>query len=117
MSFGDYLTGVLGLAAIAVAMGLAGVRLRGRLLPGWGGAPARLVEAVIGLSILTLLFQLLGAVGLFEPYALVAASSSMLTTPLRLRARIRPAAPYGVSPAAAASRFPSRPAASPRPGS
>ena len=74
MSFGDYLTGVIGLAAIAVAMGLAGVRLRGRLLPGWEGAPARLVEAVIGLSILTLLFQLLGAVGLFEPYALVGAS-------------------------------------------
>ena len=74
MSFGAYLTGVLGLAAIAVAMGLVAVRIRGRLLPGWDGAPARLAEAVIGLSALTLLFQLLGAIGLFEPAVLVGAS-------------------------------------------
>ena len=53
-------------------MGLAAVRIRARLLPGWEGAPARLVEAVIGLSILTLVLQLLGAVGLFEPVAIVA---------------------------------------------
>lgn len=72
MSFaGDYLPGVLGLAAIAVAMALAAVRLRARLLPGWEGAPARLAESVIGLSILTLALQLLGAVGLFVPAAIV----------------------------------------------
>src|SRR5262245_22485727 len=55
-------------------MAAAAVRLRGLLLPGWEGAPARLVESVLGLSILTVLFQLLGAVGLFEPFVLVGAS-------------------------------------------
>ena len=39
------------------------------LLPGWEGAPARLVEAVLGLSLLTIMLQLLGAVGLFEPWS------------------------------------------------
>ena len=74
MSFGDYLVGVLGLAAVAVPIGFAAVRLRGRLLPGWEGAPARLVEAVLGISILTVLLQILGAFGIFEPAILVLAS-------------------------------------------
>ena len=74
MSFGGYLAGVAGLVAIVMPLGLASVRLRGRLLPGWDGAPARLVEAVLGLSLLTIMLQLLGAVGLFYAWALIAAS-------------------------------------------
>lgn len=74
MSFGAYLAGFAGLAAVALSLGLASVRLRARLLPGWEGAPARLVESVIGLSLLTVLLQLLGAVGLFEPAVIVGAS-------------------------------------------
>lgn len=66
--------GVIGLAAIAVPIGFAALRLRGRLLPGWEGAPARLLEAVLGLSILTVELQLLGAVGLFEPAIVIGAS-------------------------------------------
>ena len=95
MSFGAYLTGVLGLAAIAVAMGLVAVRIRGRLLPGWEGAPARLVEAVIGLSALTLLLQLLGAIGLFEPAVLVGASIAVGGRGLARR----PARPADTTPA------------------
>jgi hypothetical protein len=45
VSFGDYLFVVVGLALVAVPIAMAGVRLRRRLLPGWMGAPARLVEA------------------------------------------------------------------------
>ena len=74
MGFGAYLTGVIGLAAIAGALAIAAVRLRARLLPGWTGALARLAEAVLGLSILTLLLQLLGSVGLFDPLVIVGAS-------------------------------------------
>jgi hypothetical protein len=74
LDFGAYVTGVVGLAAIAVPLALAAVRLRGRLLAGWEGAPARLAEAVLAVSLLTILLQLLGAVGLFEPWAIVAAS-------------------------------------------
>jgi hypothetical protein len=71
MSFGDYLTGVIGLALVAGPLVFAAVRLRTRLLPGWEGAPARLAEAVIGVSLLTVLLQLLGAIGILEPAVLV----------------------------------------------
>ncbi len=74
MSFGDYLFGVIGLAAVAVPMALAAVRLRRRLLPGWGGAPARLAEAVLGVALFTILLQLLGAFGILVPAVLIAAS-------------------------------------------
>jgi hypothetical protein len=74
LTFGAYLAGVIGIAAIAGAMAVAAVRLRRWLFPGWSGAPARLAEAVLGVSALTVLLQLLGAVGLFEGWAVVVAS-------------------------------------------
>jgi hypothetical protein len=86
LGFGDYLIGLLGLAAVAVPVALAGVRLRGSLLPGWSGAPARVVEAAIALSLLTVLLQLLAAVGLFSGIAIVllsivAGAAVLLTVP------------------------------------
>ncbi len=74
MTFGDYLFGVIGLAAVAIPMALAAVRLRGGLLPGWGGAPARLAEAVLGVALFTVLLQLLGAFGILVPAVLIAAA-------------------------------------------
>ena len=71
MSFGAYLGGVLGLALVAAAMALAAWRLRGRLLPGWTGPPARLAEAVLGVALLTLLLQLLGAFGILIAAVLI----------------------------------------------
>jgi hypothetical protein len=71
MPFGDYLAGVIGLALVAGPLVYAALRLRGWLLPGWDGAPARLAEAVLGVSVLTGLLQLLAAVGLLEPVVLV----------------------------------------------
>ena len=67
VSFGDYLFGVVGLAAVAIPMALAAVRLRRRLLPGWEGAPARLAEAVLGVAAAHVLLQLLGAFGILVP--------------------------------------------------
>src|SRR3954453_16374955 len=55
-------------------MALAAVRLRGRLLPGWRGAPARLAEAVLGVALFTLLLQLLGAFGILVPAVLISAA-------------------------------------------
>src|SRR2546423_1520468 len=55
-------------------MALAAVRLRGRLLPGWGGAPARLAEAVLGVALFPLPLQLLGAFGILVPAVLIVAS-------------------------------------------
>jgi hypothetical protein len=74
VSFGDYLFGVIGLAAVAIPMAFAAVRLRGRLLPGWGGAPARLAEAVLGVALFTVLLQLLGAFGILVPAILIVAA-------------------------------------------
>src|SRR5215207_44567 len=71
MTFGDYLAGVIGLALVAGPLILAAVRLRARLLAGWEGAPARLAEAVVGASLLTILLQLLAAIGFLEPATLV----------------------------------------------
>jgi hypothetical protein len=67
MSFGDYLQGSIELIAVAGAMGYAAVGLRGRLLPGWAGASARLVEVVLGLSLLVVILELVGVVGLYRP--------------------------------------------------
>ena len=74
MSFGDYLVGVVGLAAVAVPMATAAVRLRGRLLPGWVGAPARLAEAVLAVALFTILLQLLGAFGILYVGVLIPAA-------------------------------------------
>jgi hypothetical protein len=71
VSFGHYALGVVGLALVAVPMAMGGVRLRRRLLPGWGGAPARLAETVLAVALLTLLLQLLGAFGILVPGALI----------------------------------------------
>ncbi len=64
----------MGLIAIALALGLASLRLRARFLPGWSGPPARLAEAVIALSLLTVLLQLLGTAGQLDYLPLVAAA-------------------------------------------
>src|SRR5687768_11984719 len=74
MTFGEYLGGVIGLAAVAVPMVLAAVRLRQWLLPAWTDAPARLAEAVLGVSVFTILLQLLGVFGILEPAVLIGAS-------------------------------------------
>jgi hypothetical protein len=74
VTFGDYAFGVIGLALVAVPMAMGGVRLRRRLLPGWGGAPARLAEAVLAVALLTILLQLLGAFGILYAGVLVPAA-------------------------------------------
>jgi hypothetical protein len=69
----SYLVGVLQVAAVLASIGFAAYRLRARLLPGWGGAPARLVEAIVGVALVIWISELLGTFGLFYAGALVAA--------------------------------------------
>jgi hypothetical protein len=60
---------VLGLACLAVVLGsmaLAAVELRHRFFPDWTGALAWLTEAMLGLTLLIAILELLGAVGLFR---------------------------------------------------
>src|SRR5262245_36307151 len=73
MSFGDYLLGSIELIALVAALGYAAIGLRGRLLPGWSGASARLAEIVLGLSLLVVIAELVGVIGLYYPGWVLAA--------------------------------------------
>lgn len=71
MSLAGYL---LGLALVAILVGSAGYtawRLRSVVLPGWVGAPARLVECVTAVGIVVLAAELLGLAGLIRSWTLV----------------------------------------------
>src|SRR3954452_7836245 len=74
VSAGSYLLGALQLALVLVPICFAAYRLRQRLLPGWSGAPARLVESIVAVALLIWLSEILGTFGLFYPGILVAAS-------------------------------------------
>jgi len=71
---GPYILSLALLAVLALSLGFSAMRLRQRLMPDWQGAPARLVEAITAIALLIWLSQLLGVVGLFYAWALVAAS-------------------------------------------
>jgi hypothetical protein len=99
VSAGSYVLGVSLLALLVGSLGFSAVSLRRRLLPGWEGAPARLVEAIAGVALLIWLSELLGLVGLLHAWALVGASVALAvgialpSAPVRWRQR-RPAADF-----------------------
>jgi predicted membrane channel-forming protein YqfA (hemolysin III family) len=59
---------------VGLSIGFTAFQLRGRLLPDWAGAPARLVEAVAAIALLIWLGEILGTLGLFYDWALVGSS-------------------------------------------
>src|SRR3954469_8628229 len=71
MSTGRYLLGAAELAVIFAALGLGAYHLRALLAPAWTGALARLAEVVIGISMLILVAELLGVLGLFKEVPLL----------------------------------------------
>ncbi|HEY2052745.1 MAG TPA: hypothetical protein VGH14_02295, partial [Solirubrobacterales bacterium] len=72
-SFGSYLLGAAQLVVLAVATGYAAWLLRARLLPGWHGAPARLVEVIVAVGLVTGVSEILGTFGLLYAGALILA--------------------------------------------
>jgi hypothetical protein len=74
VSTGSYVVSALALAVGGGSVGFAAYRLRQWLLPDWLGAPARLVEAVVGIALLIWLGELLGTFSLFYAWAFVIAS-------------------------------------------
>ena len=74
VDLGRYLLAVAQLALVVVPVGFSSYKLRQRLLPGWEGAPARLVESIVGVALLIWLSELLGLFGLFYAGALIAAA-------------------------------------------
>lgn len=94
VSPGPYLLAAAGLAAIALLVGYSALSARRLLLPGWTGAPARLVESVVFTALLIWICEVLGAVGLFYGPALVAAAAlvaAVCATWARSSALSRPA--------------------------
>lgn len=87
VSAGSYILSALALAAVGLSLGFTAFQLRRRLLPAWEGAPARLVEAVVGIALLIWLGELLGTLQIF--YAPVLVASCLLTSGL-IAWRIRP---------------------------
>ncbi|HEY2477302.1 MAG TPA: hypothetical protein VGI17_01070 [Solirubrobacterales bacterium] len=74
-SLGSYLLGAAQIAVLAAALGYAAFALRARLLPGWRGAPARLVEVVVAVGLLTVLSEILGTFGLLYAGTLLLAAA------------------------------------------
>jgi hypothetical protein len=74
VSAGSYILSAALLALLVLALGFLAVRLRQRLLPEWEGAPAHLIEAIVGVALLIGLSELLGVFGLFYRWALVGAA-------------------------------------------
>lgn len=108
MSGGEYLLGVAELAVVGGSLAYASWRLRARLIPAWGGAPARLVEVVVWVGILTCLLELLGLFGLMREIPLLLASAGIGAAAWRFAA---PAAEEGGAELApAAPEFPPVPA-------
>jgi len=74
VSAGSYVVSALALVVVGGSIAFTAYTLRQRLLPDWLGAPARLVEAVVGIALLIWLGELLGTFGAFYDWVLVAAS-------------------------------------------
>ena len=74
VDLGSYLLGVVQLALVVVPIGFSAYRLRQRLLPAWEGAPARLVESIVGVALLIWISEILGTFGLFYAGTLIAAA-------------------------------------------
>ncbi len=73
MSLFEYLLGTALVVVLIGASGYTGFVLRARFMPGWTGAPARLVESVTAIGLVTVVAELLGLFGLIRPWALVPA--------------------------------------------
>lgn len=79
MTVTHYLAGVVYLAVVFASLGFAAVCLRRRLTPAWSGAPARLVEVILAVSMLVGAAQLLGSVGAFTQLGLLLATLAIGT--------------------------------------
>jgi hypothetical protein len=87
VSAGSYILSVALLAVLVASLAFSAVRIRRWLMPEWEGAPAHLVEAVLGVAMLIWLSELLGVVNLFYAGTLVA-SALVLAAAIALGPRV-----------------------------
>lgn len=83
--------GAVVLVVSAVALGWSARTARSRLLADWAGAPARLAEAVLGVTGLVVVTELLGSVGAYRPPWLVATCLAVAAVTWAAARRGRPA--------------------------
>jgi hypothetical protein len=74
VDLGGYLLAALQLALVIVPVAFSAYWLRQKLLPRWEGAPARLVESIVGIALVIWLSEILGTVGLFYAGTLIVAA-------------------------------------------
>ncbi len=80
VSLGSYLLGAAQVAVVAFSLGFSAYRLRVRLMRSWEGTPARLVEAIVAVALLTWISELLGVFGVLYAGALVGVSALVALT-------------------------------------
>src|SRR6201999_1205216 len=86
VSAGSYLIGALQLALVIAPIAWSAYRIRRAALPAWEGAPARLVESITAVALLTWLMEILGVLGLLYAGTLIVAPliTASLATFLRV---------------------------------
>ncbi|HMC53479.1 MAG TPA: hypothetical protein VKI64_12020 [Acidimicrobiales bacterium] len=108
MTAGRYVAGIVLTAGLMAVLAFTARRLRGWLLPEWSGAPSQLAEVVLGVSLLVVTSEVLGAVGAFRiaPVACVCLGASFASSLLRPTPRsrtpatgLRPGRSLAVAPA------------------
>src|SRR5436305_15253812 len=87
MSTGAYLLAVALLCVLVGSLAFTGVTVRQTLLPGWSGPPARVAEAVVALTVLIVLAELLGSVDGFERWPLILAVAAFASVAGEVRRR------------------------------
>jgi hypothetical protein len=85
VSASSYLLAALQLALVGASLGFAAYRLRARLLPGWQGAPGRLVESIVAVTLLVWLAEALGIFGLLYAGVLVGVSLLVAAAAIALK--------------------------------
>ncbi|HYC81030.1 MAG TPA: hypothetical protein VEB65_04550 [Solirubrobacterales bacterium] len=74
VSAGSYALAAIQLVVLVAALGFSAVRLRARLLPGWDGGAARLVEVLVAVALVTWICEALGTFGALYAGTVLAAA-------------------------------------------
>jgi hypothetical protein len=74
VSAGSYALAAIQLVVLVAALGFSAMRLRARLLPGWEGGAARLVEVLVAVALLIWICEGLGTFGALYAGTLLAAA-------------------------------------------
>jgi hypothetical protein len=95
LSAGAYIAGAAEVLVVIAALAAAAHRIRASLLPAWRGAPARLVEAIVGIALLVWVEELLGSAQILGEWELLVAVLLLAAGVLWL---VRPRDPMGGTP-------------------